>query len=138
MAPQHLEACAAEGSEGGGIAGDEIIFVKSDELLPLQRGRGTPIGPEGKTGAGFHVEILTEQLPEQLLFGRDRVSVSHRCDGATSKIADNARRIIRGGQVLGVSTMMLKNRTKADSSKKRCIILNLQRRSYASAFRAYG
>src|SRR4029077_10445353 len=41
-------------------------------------------------------------------------------------------------KLLGVSTMMLENRTKADSSKKRCIILNLQRRSYASAFRCLG
>jgi hypothetical protein len=32
-------------------------------------------------------------------------------------------------KLLGVSTMMLENTTKADSSKKRCIILNLQRRS---------
>src|SRR5690349_1505806 len=38
-------------------------------------------------------------------------------------------------KLLGVSTMMLENRTKADSSKKRRIILNLQWRSYASAFR---
>src|ERR1700720_4808770 len=41
-------------------------------------------------------------------------------------------------KLLGVSTMMLENRTKADSSKKRCIILNLQRRSSASAFRCLG
>jgi hypothetical protein len=38
-------------------------------------------------------------------------------------------------KLLEVSTMMLENRAKADSSKKRCFILNLQRRSYASAFR---
>jgi hypothetical protein len=38
-------------------------------------------------------------------------------------------------KLLGVSTMMLENTTKADSSKKRRIILNLQRHCYASAFR---
>ena len=35
LAPQHPEACAAEGAEGGGIADDDVILVKFDELLPL-------------------------------------------------------------------------------------------------------
>lgn len=35
LAPQHPEACAAEGTEGGGIADDDVILVKSDELLSL-------------------------------------------------------------------------------------------------------
>jgi hypothetical protein len=51
---------------------------------------------------GLHVpvitEILTGQLAEPLLLCRLRVLVSHACDGAAPKIADNARRIIRGGQ----------------------------------------
>jgi hypothetical protein len=38
-------------------------------------------------------------------------------------------------KLLEVSTMMLENMTKADSSKKRRIILNLQRHGSASAFR---
>ena len=60
LAPQHLEARAAEGAKGGGIAGDDVILVKFDELMLLLRGRGTPICPESKTGAGFgrvHHEI---------------------------------------------------------------------------------
>jgi hypothetical protein len=38
-APQHLEAFAAEGAEVDGIADDDVILVKFDELLPLQRRR---------------------------------------------------------------------------------------------------
>jgi hypothetical protein len=33
--PSIFEACAAEGAEGGGIADDDVILVKFDELLPL-------------------------------------------------------------------------------------------------------
>src|SRR5437868_13053262 len=135
LAPQYLEACAAEGAEGGGIADDDIILVKFDELLPLHRGRGTPICPESKTGAGFDVEILTEELAEPLLIGSRRIPVGHSGDGAAPEIADNARRIIRGAKLRGVPSIRLKNRAKAHNSKKRCIILNLQRRSCASAFR---
>ena len=51
---------------------------------------------------GLHVpvitEILTGQLAEPLLLCRLRVLVSHACDSAAPKIADKARRIIRGGQ----------------------------------------
>ena len=39
LAPQHLEAFTAESAEGGGIADDDVILVKSDELLPLLRRR---------------------------------------------------------------------------------------------------
>ena len=136
LAPQHLEAFAAEGAEGGGIADDDIILVKSDELLPLRRRRFSPICPESKTGAGFHVEILTEQLAELLLLGRRRVrrfasAAMARLPRSPTKLAGS----FVAAKLLGVSPMMLENRTKADSSKKRCIILNLQRRSCASVFR---
>jgi hypothetical protein len=98
VAPQNREAFTAEMAEVGRIADDDVILVTSDELLPLLRRRVLPVRPESGTGAGCHVEILTEQLAEPPLVGRRRIAVSHRCEGATSKIADKARRIISGGQ----------------------------------------
>src|SRR6266566_4167475 len=67
LAPQHLEAFTAERAKGCGIGDDDIVLVKSDELLPLQCRRLYPICPESGTGAGFHVEILTEKPPEYFL-----------------------------------------------------------------------
>src|SRR5205085_4725174 len=84
--------------EVGGIADDDVILVKFDVLLPLLRRRVLPMRPESGTGAGLHIEILTEQLVEPPLPSRGCIPVSHRREGATSEIADDARRTIHGGQ----------------------------------------
>jgi hypothetical protein len=79
------------------IHNDDVILVTVGVILPLLCGRVLPMWPESGTTTGFGVEILTKRLPEPPLNSR-RIPVSHRCEGASSKITDNTRRIIRGSQ----------------------------------------